>query len=335
MLTAMLFSSEKVFRLLKLYFPEFSVPHFCKSASRLEQAQWLYQLVYQARFEFVSHFLFGPFTNYIKSGEEFLEGLFVGQGGVCLERVMALRFLIELFDIGECSYVLGGSLPGTNQPIDIEAVKASLLDPQKVSLSPYAHHAALVVKIDNKEWLLDANAGRLGQIFLNPSLTEQILTEDVERKLGVHASFGQMFYTRAPEELFHLTVAYRRGTDLEAFNLLCLLGILVGPNYDVFIIPKEEVNHRVPKLYPHRVQTMCWQIEGNLLEGLSRHQLIFANTPGKDHFFEKMDSVLDRLNRIAQDLNHSELKLVLRIATKPWGYFTEVAKALPKEMMMH
>lgn len=325
----MTFSSKKFLQLLKLYFPDFSSVNFCK-VSKLEQAQWLYKLVYQARFEFVSHFLFGPYSNYIKNGEEFLEGLFYGQGGVCLERVMALRLLMESFDIGECRYVMGGSLPGVNQPIDVEAVRNNLLDKENQSISPYAHHAALVVEIMGGEWLMDPNGGRLGEVFLNPSLTQRVLTEDVENKLGVLASFGQMFYTRAPEELFWLTVARRRGTLPEQLDLICLIGLLVGPNYDVFLIPKNELRTRIMRLYPHRVQTMCWEIKGNLLEGLSQHGLCIEKAPGEDLFLQKIDSAPALLN----NLSSVELQPVLRIAAKPWSQFTEVSRAIPQELMM-
>ena len=280
-------TDESIFLLLELYFPAFSRKYFLKEATPFEKAQWLYMLVYQSRFELASHFLFGPYSNYMKSGEEFIQGLSSGQGGVCLERVLALKFLLEFFDVGKCSFAMGGSLPGTHEPIDITSVEINLQDPEKKQISQYAHHAAIILQIYDKEWLLDPNGGRLGMIFLNPSLTKQILSNDTEEKLGVAASFGQMFYHRVPDYLFDLLVNYRRGTALETLDLICLVGLLVGPNYDIFIIPKPEIENRIPMLYARRVQTHCWQVRGNVLEETENQGLTFDKKPGEDLFIEK------------------------------------------------
>lgn len=327
-------SKETVYSLLEHYFPSFSKKSF-NHATAIEKAQLLYLLVYQSRFELVSHFLFGPFSNYMKTGEEFIHGLQFGQGGVCLERVMGLKYLLELFEIGQCTYVMGGSLPGTNQPIDVEAVRVSILSPDKKQLSPYAHHAAILLNIDKEEWLLDANGGRFGQVFINPFLTKYLLSNEPEQKFGIMASFGQMFYHRVPCDLFDSLVAYRRGNELEALDLICKIGVLVGSNFDVFIIPKDNLSNVLSSLYPHRSQTMCWQIgSDDLLSELKKYNLVFDSVGDNDLFKERINSAYAILNDLSIKYRQSSLQMVLRIANKPWQDFTQPAPPVNKALLM-
>lgn len=322
-------------RLLRGRFPTtFPTARFARLPIAL-RAQWLYELVYAARFELVSHFIFGPFSSYMKGGEEFLEGLAQGMGGVCLERVMGLELLLRSFEIGECSYAMGGSLPGARNPIDAEEVRGSLATPDRMKHSKHAHHAAVIVRMQGEEWLLDPNAGRFGKIFLSPSVTRAMLEAAPERKFGMEASFGQMFYHRVPADLFEAMIAANRADAMNALGLICLVGLIVGPDFDLFLIPEAEFDRRLPKLYPRRVQTMIHRVEGRIPAILKRFGLAYAPWPGRDPFRAKLDDGVRILRRLSTTPGGpGELALVLRVAERPWSDFTQPGPPLPEDLLM-
>lgn len=334
-MTALASVRRQALALLARLFPKaFPASRFSRLPLAL-RAQWLYELISAARFELVSHFLFGPFSHFMKSGEEFLDGLEVGMGGVCLERVMGLSLLLSAFEIGECSYVMGGSLPGVHLPLDVDEVSGSLATPDRMRHSKYAHHAAVVVTMNGEEWLLDPNAGRLGKIFLNPSLTRTMLEADPDRKFGMQASFGHMFYHRVPRELFEAMVAANRADRMNALGLICLVGLIVGPQFDLFLIPESDLDRRLPGLYPRRVQTMIHRVEGSIPKLLAKRGLVYAPWPGRDLFWQRIDEGVEMLRALArQPGGAGELAMLLRIAPRPWGDFTMPGPPLPEEFLM-
>lgn len=322
-------------QLLARRFPAtFSANRFAR-LPLVERAQWLYELVFAARFELVSHFLFGPFSAYMKSGEEFLEGMARGMGGVCLERVMGLQLLFAAFEIGDCAYAMGGSLPGVHRPLDVDEVRRSLATPDRMSHSKHAHHAALIVTMNGEEWLLDPNAGRFGKIFLPPSLTRAMLETDPDRKFGMQASFGQMFYHRVPADLFEAMVAANRADCRNALGLICLVGLIVGKHFDLFLIPESDLEQRLTKLYPRRVQTMIHRVEGSIPNVLKRFGLKYERWPGRDALLPRLDEGVAILRKLAgQPGGPGKLAMVLRIAPRPWSDFTQPGPALAEDLLM-
>ena len=121
--------------------------------------------IWEADFENYSRFAGRKLV--FKSGDETVLNIAEGRGGICSEKVQALKFLTDQYGL-ESEYVLSG--PATPDPVPEDRLR-QLLDTLDFRFSKrfmrYWQHLALLYKIDGAELLVDATNGNVPFLFVS------------------------------------------------------------------------------------------------------------------------------------------------------------------------
>lgn len=153
-----------------------------------------------------------PFENYsrfsgqklmFKTGDETVRNIAGGAGGICTEKVQALKFLTDHYGF-ESEYLIGGD--GASPPVPLSRLREML---QTFDFRfarrymRYWQHAALVYFLDGQAVLVDATNGNIPFLFLQGRAAEALLREDAKEHVKVRMVevAEEYFYHRVPQDI--------------------------------------------------------------------------------------------------------------------------------------
>ena len=153
-----------------------------------------------------------PFENYsrftgrklpYKSGDETVQAIMDGGGGICSEKVQALKFMTDHYGI-ESEYILAGAnVPG---PVPEERLR-ELLSTFDFRFARrhmrYWQHTALLYRIDGRPVLVDATNGNVPFMFEEGDGSERLLGHEskpsVRVRMAVHDE--EFYYHRVSQDI--------------------------------------------------------------------------------------------------------------------------------------
>ena len=153
-----------------------------------------------------------PFENYsrftgrkipYKTGDETALNIIAGRGGICSEKVSALKFLTDEYGF-ESRYVFAG--PDAKGPMPSDRLRQALarldFDAARADMR-YWQHTALEYMVDGNRVLVDATNGNIPFMFVQGREPDRILDE--RRPAPVRVRMGtydeDFYYHRAPDDL--------------------------------------------------------------------------------------------------------------------------------------
>ena len=159
--------------------------------------------VWDSDFESYSRFS-GAKLRY-RTGDETVANIQAGRGGICSEKVQALKFLTDAYDL-ESEYILVG--PEIPNPPPEDTLR-QLLETFDFSFSRrhmrYWQHLAVLYPLDNQadQLLVDATNGNIPFLFEQGHKASQYLGYDDKRPLPVRMALIQenFYYHRASQDL--------------------------------------------------------------------------------------------------------------------------------------
>ena len=138
-----------------------------------------------------------------KSGDETILNIIEGGGGICSEKVQALKFLTDRYGI-DSEYVLSG--PNTPDPAPEDRLR-QMLDTQDFRFSKrfmrYWQHTALLYTFDCQRLLVDATNGNIPFIFASGAEAEELLRPASKRPVRVRMAVRDedFYYHRVSQDL--------------------------------------------------------------------------------------------------------------------------------------
>ena len=157
--------------------------------------------IWEADFENYSRFSGRKLV--FKSGDETVLNIIGGRGGICSEKVQALKFLTDHFGL-KSEYVLSG--PATPDPVPEERLR-QLLDTLDFRFSKrfmrYWQHLALLYRFDGMEFLVDATNGNVPFLFLSGPEAEGVLGYESKRPVRVRMAVKEedFYYHRVSQDI--------------------------------------------------------------------------------------------------------------------------------------
>ncbi len=196
--------------------------------------------IWQADFENYSRFL--PPAIPLKTGDETVEHIVQGRGGVCTEKVLALKLITDGFGL-ESRVVFAG--PRTREPLPVAQLRRMLDELGEYDFTyarrymRYWDHVALEYRLaDGSAWLVDPSNGNIP--FLCAPAGPYLDAGGARRAVPVCmlAVTEPVFYHRAPERL-GLDFLFAWETWIADVDLLQVfdnqLGLLVGSEFCVTV----------------------------------------------------------------------------------------------------
>ena len=172
--------------------------------SKDDKADFIHALalrIWEADFENYSRFTGRKLV--FKSGDETVLNIVEGRGGICSEKVQALKFLTDQYGL-ESEYILSG--PATPAPVPEDRLR-QLLDTLDFRFSKrfmrYWQHLALLYKFDGMELLVDATNGNVPFLFVSGVEAEKTLGYDAKRPVPVRmaAKNEDFYYHRISQDI--------------------------------------------------------------------------------------------------------------------------------------
>ena len=170
-----------------------------------------------------------PFENYsrfvgdkirFKTGDETVRNIIDGSGGICAEKVQALKFLTDHYGL-HSEYIIAG--PNTPMPVP-EAGLRELLDTLDFRfarrLMRYWDHTALLYTLESAIILVDATNGNIPFLFLKNGAARSLLDYDDKCPLNVRMTvYDEDFYYHRvaqdiPQDLFFALEGWIPDADL-------------------------------------------------------------------------------------------------------------------------
>jgi hypothetical protein len=196
--------------------------------------------IWRADFENYSRFF--PPAIPLKTGDETVEHIVQGRGGVCTEKVLALKLITDGFGL-ESRVVFAG--PRTREPLPVARLRRMLDELGEYDFTyarrymRYWDHVALEYRLsDGSAWLVDPSNGNIP--FLCAPAGPYLDADGARRAVPVCmlAVTEPVYYHRAPERL-GLDFLFAWETWIADVDLLQVfdneLGLLVGPEFYVTV----------------------------------------------------------------------------------------------------
>ena len=157
--------------------------------------------IWQSDFENYSRFI-GDRLQY-KTGDETLRNIIRGGGGICSEKVQALKFVTDHFGI-ESGYVLAGA--DASEPVPVERLRELLTTfdfRYAKRYMRYWQHVALLYHIGGEEVLVDVTNGNIPFLFLAGDEAKRILSDHNKPPVTVKMSLNEedFYYHRVPQDI--------------------------------------------------------------------------------------------------------------------------------------
>lgn len=188
------------------------------SERKLGLLRSLAKRIWESPFENYSRFV-GKKLRY-KTGDETVRNIIDGSGGICSEKVQALKFLTDHYGLSS-EYILAGA--ETQAPVPEEKLR-ELLTTFDFRFSKrymrYWQHTALLYNIDGGEILVDVTNGNIPFLFLNGKEARRVLDYEDKQAVPVRmAVYEEDFYYHRvsqdiPEKLFFAMEGWIPDSDL-------------------------------------------------------------------------------------------------------------------------
>ena len=157
--------------------------------------------IWEADFESYSRFTGQKLI--FKSGDETVRNIMEGGGGVCSEKVLALKFLTD--NLGyESEYLLAG--PNARRPIPEEKLRGMLTNFEfgySKRYMRYWQHMALLYHLDGEDIIVDATNGNIPLLFRSGPEAELMLSRQDKTPLSVRMSLNEevFYYHRVSQDI--------------------------------------------------------------------------------------------------------------------------------------
>ena len=208
--------------------------------SKLDFVRVLARRIWDSEFENYSRFVDEKLM--FKTGDDTVRSIAAGAGGICTEKVQALKFLTDHFGF-ESEYLIGGD--GARDPVPTSRLR-SLLNTFDFRFARrymrYWQHAALLYSIDGVPVLVDATNGNIPFLFLTGEAAENLLGYEDKPSVKVRMVEAEedYFYHRVsqdiPENLFFAMEGWLTDTDMvQVFENE--LGLYLSSNYYITPLP--------------------------------------------------------------------------------------------------
>ncbi len=171
------------------------------TGDKLDLVNALALRIWEADFENYSRFTGRKLV--FKSGDETVLNIAEGRGGICSEKVQALKFLTDQYGL-ESEYVLSG--PATPEPVPEDRLR-QLLDTFDFRFSKrfmrYWQHLALLYRFDGIELLVDATNGNVPFLFISGPEAQEVLGYDAKRPVPVRMAVKDedFYYHRISQDI--------------------------------------------------------------------------------------------------------------------------------------
>ena len=202
------YSEDEIGGVLELATPE----------QRLALLRSLARTVWESPFENYSRFIGRKLR--FKTGDETVRNIIDGGGGICAEKVQALKFLTDHYGL-QSEYLIAG--PGTQGRVPEERLR-ELLTTFDFSFAKrdmrYWDHTALLYTLDGTTVLVDATNGNIPFLFLENEAAESLLGYDDKNPIKVRMTLHDedFYYHRVaqdiPQDLFFAMEGWISDTDL-------------------------------------------------------------------------------------------------------------------------
>ena len=204
--------------------------------SKLKLVEAVARRIWESDFENYSRFT-GRKLVY-KTGDETLRNIMEGAGGICSEKVQALKFVTDHYGIESEYLIAGPDVPG---PVP-EAQLREMLTTFDFRFSKrhmrYWQHAALLYNIDGETALVDATNGNIPFVFERNEAAERLLGYDEKPAMRVTMALSpeDFYYHRVsqdiPEDLYFAMEGWIPDVDLvQVFDNE--LGLYIAEDYMV------------------------------------------------------------------------------------------------------
>ena len=215
-------------------------PSLDDERGRLEFLRRLALAVWRSPFENYSRFTERKIP--YKTGDETVLNIIAGRGGICSEKVRALKFLTDEYGF-KSRYVFAGPDAAGPMPVDRLRQALSRLDFAAARADMrYWQHTALEYIVGGERVLVDATNGNIPFMFARGSEADGVLDEREPAPVRVRmGTYGEDFYYhRAPddlaESLFYAMENYVPEIDLvQVFDNE--LGLAITRNFLISPIP--------------------------------------------------------------------------------------------------
>ena len=170
---------------------------------KLTFVKTLARRVWESEFENYSRFIGRKLM--FKTGDETIKNIAAGSGGICTEKVQALKFLTDHFGL-ESEYLIGGD--GAREPVP-EARLREMLRTFDFRFARrhmrYWQHAALLYFIDGEAVVVDVTNGNIPFLFIVGKEAERLLSYDDKPSVPVKMveATENYYYHRVPQDIPH------------------------------------------------------------------------------------------------------------------------------------
>ena len=212
---------------------------------KLKFLKALARRVWDSDFENYSRFIGDKLI--FKSGDETIRNIAEGGGGICSEKVQALKFLTDHFGL-ESEYIIAGDNAKAPVPIDkLREMLTTLEFRFSKRYMRYWQHTALLYDIDGTLVLVDATNGNIPFLFLRDDAAERVLGYEDKTPINVRmVECEENFYYHrvpqdVPENLFFALEGWIPDADMmQVFDNE--LGLLLSSEF--FVSPVPYVNEK-------------------------------------------------------------------------------------------
>ncbi|MCI0796010.1 MAG: hypothetical protein J4N99_04275 [Chloroflexi bacterium] len=188
------------------------------SDDKLRFIRALAKRIWKSDFENYSRFV-GDRLQY-KTGDEALRNIMDGGGGICSEKVQALKFITDHYGI-ESEYVLAGADASEPVPEDKLREMLTTFDFRFAKrYMRYWQHVALLYRVDGKDVLVDVTNGNIPFLFLVGDDAKRLLGDCDKQPLTVKMSIADedFYFHRVaqdiPESLYFAMEGWIEDVDL-------------------------------------------------------------------------------------------------------------------------
>ena len=169
--------------------------------SKLALVHSLAKKIWDSEFENYSRFTGRKLL--FKTGDETVRSIAAGAGGICTEKVQALKFLTDHYGI-QSEYLIGGD--GARDPVPVERLREMLrsFDFRFARRHMrYWQHAALLYQIGGTTILVDATNGNIPFLFIEGVEAERLLGYEAKPFVPVKMveAREEYFYHRTPQDI--------------------------------------------------------------------------------------------------------------------------------------
>ena len=244
---------------------------------RLKFLDALARSIWESQFENYSRFTGQKLM--FKTGDETVRNIAAGAGGICTEKVQALKFLTDRYGF-ESEYLIGGD--GARDPAPVSKLREMLrtFDFRFARrFMRYWQHSALLYDVDGVPVLVDATNGNIPYLFLKGDEAERLLGYQDKPSVPVRMVEAEenYYYHRVPQDiprnLFFAMEGWLGDTDMvQVFENE--LGLFLSRDFYVTPIPyrSEQEYGRLSAEYHEiadRAGFRCqvsrdWTLEGEL-----------------------------------------------------------------------